>query len=142
MEVNDANPLNNLSFTLKSNGKPLVDALIIFSANINYNVETGRVYIFNNENVQALLDNREHYLKPLQDRGIKVILGLLGNHDRSGVANMSKETAQVFAQEVKAMCDAYKLDGIFIDDEYSAYETSNITPGFVYPSREAAARLC
>ena len=40
MEVNDANPLNNLSFTLKSNGKPLVDALIIFSANINYNVET------------------------------------------------------------------------------------------------------
>ena len=65
MEVNDTNPLNNLSFTLKNaeiadnNGKPLVDALIIFSANINYNPETGRVYIFNNENVQALLDNRE-----------------------------------------------------------------------------------
>lgn len=112
MEVNDTNPLNNLSFTLKSNGKPLVDALIIFSANINYNAETGRVYIFNNENVQALLDNREHYLKPLQDRGMKIILGLLGNHDRSGVANMSKETAQAFAQEVKAMCDAYQLDGI------------------------------
>ena len=142
MEVNDTNPLNNLSFTLKSNGKPLVDALIIFSANINYNAETGRVYIFNNENVQALLDNREHYLKPLQDRGMKIILGLLGNHDHSGVANMSKETAQAFAQEVKAMCDAYQLDGIFVDDEYSDYEYSDITPGFVYPGQEAAARLC
>ncbi len=142
MEVNDTNPLNNLSFTLKSNGKPLVDVLIIFSANINYNEETGRVYILNNENVQALLDQREHYLKPLQDRGMKIILGLLGNHDRSGVANMSKETAQAFALEVKAMCDAYKLDGIFVDDEYSNYEYSNITPGFVTPGKEPAARLC
>lgn len=142
MEVNDTNPLNNLSFTLKSNGKPLVDALIIFAANINYNAETGRVYIFKNENVQALLDNREHYLKPLQDRGMKIILGLLGNHDRSGIANMAKETAQAFAQEVKAVCDAYQLDGIFVDDEYSNYEYENITPGFVYPGKEAAARLC
>ncbi|MCI1647765.1 MAG: DUF1735 domain-containing protein [Bacteroides sp.] len=142
MEVNDTNPLNNLSFTLKSNGKPLVDALILFSANINYNAETGRVYIFNNENVQAILDHREHYLKPLQDRGVKIILGLLGNHDRSGIANMADETAREFAKEVKAMCDAYQLDGIFVDDEYSSYEYTNITPGFVYPSKAAAARLC
>ena len=142
MEVNDTNPLNNLSFTLASNGKPLVDALIIFSANINYNEETGRVYIFKNENVKAILDNREKYLKPLQERGIKIILGLLGNHDRSGVANMSKETAQEFAREVKAMCDAYQLDGIFVDDEYSNYEYNNFTPGFVYPGKEPAARLC
>ncbi len=142
MEVNDTNPLNNLSFTLKSNGKPLVDCLIIFSANVNYNAETGRVYIYNNENVQALLDNREHYLKPLKDRGMKIILGLLGNHDRAGIANMSKETAEKFAIEVKAMCDAYQLDGIFVDDEYSDYERVDITPGFVYPSSQAAARLC
>lgn len=142
MEVNDTNPLNNLSFTLKKTGQPLVDCLIIFAANINYNEQTGKVYIFNNENVQALLDNREHYLKPLQDRGMKIILGLLGNHDRSGIANMSKETAEAFALEVKAMCDAYDLDGIFVDDEYSDYEYSDITPGFVYPGKPAAARLC
>ncbi len=142
MEVNDTNPLNNLSFTLKSNSKPLVDALIIFSANINYDPETGRVYIFNNENVQAILDHRDHYLKPLQDRGIKIILGLMGNHDRSGIANLADETAKDFAKEVKAMCDAYHLDGIFVDDEYSSYEYSDITPGFVYPGKAAAARLC
>ena len=141
MEVNDTNPLNNLSFTLKSTGQCLVDVLIIFSANINYNEATGRVYIFNNENVQALLDNRQHYLKPLQDRGMKIILGLLGNHDRSGISNLSKETAKAFAKEVKAMCDAYQLDGIFVDDEYSKYQTPP-PPGFVSPSSAAAARLC
>lgn len=141
MEVNDTNPLNNLSFTLKNSGKYLVDALIIFSANINYNAETGRVYVYNNNNVQALLDNREHYLKPLQDRGMKVILGILGNHDCSGIANLSDETAKLFAKELKSICDAYDLDGIFWDDEYSSYETTNITPGFVPKSRAACSRL-
>lgn len=141
MEVNDTNPLNNLSFTLAESGKPLVDVLILFSANINYNAETGRVYIFNNENVQAILDNREKYLKPLQDRGIKIVLGLLGNHDRAGVANLADHTAKEFAKEVKAVCDAYHLDGIFVDDEYSNY-MSPPPPGFVSPSNAAAARLC
>lgn len=140
MEVNDTNPLNNLCFTLKDSGKPLIDIVILFSGNINYNNETGRVYNYNNPNVQHILDNRERYLKPLQDRGIKVVLGILGNHDRSGVANLSKTTAQEFAKEMKAVSEAYKLDGFFFDDEYSKYE-SPVPPGFVSPSNDAAARL-
>ncbi len=141
MEINDTNPLNNLNFTLKSNGKPLIDQVILFSANINYSSETGKVYVYNNPNVEHLLANRDKYLKPLQDRGIKVILGILGNHDRSGVANLSDETARIFAQELKAVCDAYNLDGIFYDDEYSAYQNPP-PPGFVSPSAAAASRLC
>ena len=141
MEINDTNPLNNLCFTLKESGKPLIDMVILFSANINYNNETGRVYVCNNPNVQHLLDNRVKYLKPLQDRGMKVILGILGNHDRSGVANLADETASAFAQELKAVCDAYKLDGVFFDDEYSSYQNP-VPPGFVKPSSAAASRLC
>ncbi len=141
MEVNDTNPLNNLCFTMASNGKPLIDMVILFSANINYDNETGKVFVYNNPNVQHILDNKEKYLKPLQDRGIDVVLGILGNHDRSGVANLSDETARHFAQELKIMCDAYNLDGVFFDDEYSAYQ-SPPPPGFVYPSNAAAARLC
>ena len=140
MEVNDTNPLNNLSFTLKSNNKPLIDQVILFSSNINYNNETGKVYVLHNPNVTHILNNRDKYIKPLQDRGIKVILSILGNHDRSGVANLSDETAKVFAQELKAVCDAYKLDGVFFDDEYSSYQNPP-PPGFVSPSRDAASRL-
>lgn len=142
MEVNDTNPLNNLPFTLKKSGKQLIDAVILFSANINYNDEIGRVYVNMNQNVAALLNNREKYLKPLQDRGIKVILGILGNHDISGVANLSDATAAAFANELKYTCDAYQLDGIFYDDEYSNYPYSNIPPAFVPASQQAAMRLC
>ncbi|PKQ62899.1 endo-beta-N-acetylglucosaminidase F1 [Labilibaculum filiforme] len=141
MEVNDTNPLNNLCFTLKESGKPLIDIVILFSANINYNNETGKVYIYNNPNVQHILDNREKYLKPLQDRGMKIVLGILGNHDRAGVSNLADETAKVFAQELKVVCDSYHLDGIFIDDEYSAYQNP-VPVGFVSPSSAAASRLC
>lgn len=141
MEVNDTNPLNNLCFTLKKSGKPLVDMLILFSANINYNPETGKVYVFNNPNVKHLLDNRLKYLKPLQDRGMKVVLGILGNHDRAGVANLADETAKAFALELKGVCDAYQLDGVFFDDEYSQFITPP-PPGFVTNSSAAAARLC
>ena len=140
MEVNDTNPLNNLCYTLKNSGKYLVDALIIFSANINYNAETGRVYVFNNPNVQALLDGREHYLKPLKDRGMKIILGILGNHDRSAITNLAPETAKDFARELKAQCDAYDLDGVFWDDEYSE-EIYPAPAGFVEPSNEAWCNL-
>lgn len=140
-EVNDTNPLTNLNFTLKESGKPLVDMVILFSANINYDRAAKKVYVHNNENVQHLLDNKEKYLKPLQDKGIKVILGILGNHDESGISNLADNTAKAFAQELKAVCDTYQLDGVFFDDEYSKYQ-SPPPVGFVYPSRDAAARLC
>lgn len=141
MEVNDTNPLNNLCFRLKNSGKYLVDMVILFSANINYNNETGKVYVYNNPNVQHLLNNREKYLQPLQDAGMKVVLGILGNHDRAGVANLADETARAYAQELKSVCEAYNLDGVFFDDEYTA-EIYPAPPGFVGSSSAAASRLC
>ncbi|WP_202111275.1 BT_3987 domain-containing protein [Sphingobacteruim zhuxiongii] len=140
MEVNDTNPLNNLSLKLKNSNKYLVDMVILFSSNINYDSATGKVKVTHNPNVTHLLANRAKYLKPLQEKGMKVILSILGNHDRSGVANLSDEAAKVFAQEIKVVVDSYGLDGVFFDDEYSAYQYPP-PPGFVYPSRSAAARL-
>lgn len=140
MEVNDTNPLNNLRFTLKESGKYMVDALIMFSGNINYNAETGRVYFYANPNVQHLLDNREKYLKPLKDRGMKVIMGVMCNHDRACIANLADETARLFAQELKALCDAYQLDGIFWDDEYCS-PIYPAPPGFTEPSNKQFSRL-
>lgn len=141
MEVNDANPLSHLCFKLKNNNKLLVDIVVLFAANIKYDKEKQRVYLYNNPNVQHLLSNREKYLKPLQDRGIKILLGIVGDHDRAAVGNLADATAKVFAREVKAMCDAYQLDGVFMDDEHS--EVMHPAPnGFVDSSSKAAARLC
>lgn len=143
VEVNEHNPLNVIPFTMKGSGKQFFDMVVLFSANINYSATTGRVYLSRNENVQALLDQREKYIKPLQDRGIKVILGILGNHDVSGICTMSRELSRQFAQEVKMVCDAYELDGVFLDDEYTKYEDAATSPlpGFHGASYQAASEF-
>lgn len=140
IETNDTNPLNNLCFTLKNSGKYLFDGLIMFSDNLILDEATGTVHAGVNENIVYLLNNREKYLKPLQDRGMKVILGVMAHHTHASVANLSEETARAFARELKIMCDTYKLDGIFFDDEYDVPQIPT-PPGFVEKSPEAAARL-
>mgnify|MGYP000363999083 CR=1 FL=1 len=117
-ETNDANPLHNLCYTLKESGKYVIDQVILFSGNINYNAETGEVYNFNNENITHVLENRDKYIKPLQDKGMKVILGILCNHDRACCTHLNDENAKKFALELKAKLEAYGLDGVFFDDEY------------------------
>ncbi len=139
LEVNDVNPLNCAEIYLKDSDVPFFDYVVLFAANINFNAETGRAYVNCNTNVRHLLTNRDKYIKPLQDKGIKVILGMLGNGDQAGLANLTRTSAIYFAQELKAYVDNYGLDGIFFDDEYSVYAPG---PGFTeQDSYDAAARL-
>lgn len=139
-EVNDTNPLNALTWKLE-NGKLLWDVVVLFAANINWDATAGRAYVKCNPNVQYLLDNNETYLQPLRKRGIKVLLGLLGNHDQAGLAQLSEIGARDFAAEVAEYIYAYNLDGVNYDDEYSAGpDLSN--PYFAAWGKEAAARLC
>lgn len=139
-EVNDVNPLNTFSFQLE-NGKLIWDVVVLFAANINYDAEAGRCRVQCNPNVQYLLDNNETYLQPLRKRGVKVLLGFLGNHDVAGLAQLSTQGAKDFAREVAGYCKAYNLDGVNYDDEYSnSPDLSN--PSFAPPGTAAAARLC
>ena len=140
-EVNDVNPLNALCFQLE-NGKYLWDAVVLFAGNINYDAVAGRPFVNCNPNVQFLLDNNEEYLQPLRKRGIKVILGILGNHDQAGVAQLSPSGCKDFARELAHYCYAYNLDGVNFDDEYSDPNPDLNNPAFAYRSYEAGARLC
>ena len=140
MEINDTNPLNNLRFKLKKSGKYMVDALVLFSGNINYDNEASKVYFYANNNVQYCLDHYDELLKPLKDRGIKIIMSVMCNHDRACISNLSDESAKVFAKELKALCDTYNLDGIFWDDEYCS-PMSPPPAGFVSRSNKAWSRL-
>ena len=140
LEVNDCNPLNILEYNL-ADGTPFFDAVILFAANINYDSVNDVVYLHNNANVQALLDESDVYLQPLRKKGIKVYLGLLGNHDAAGLAQLSNWGAREWAKEVAEAVRAYKLDGVNLDDEYSnSPDTSN--PWFASPSNYQGAVLC
>lgn len=139
METGDADPRIHCELMLANEGKPLVDIVVLFSGNLNYNTSTGRVYVHMNTSIGPILRNRERYLKPLQDMGIKVVLGLLGNYDAAGVGTLEEQTALQFVDELKNVVQAYGLDGVFWDDEYTS-ENPDI-PGFSYSSSENASRL-
>lgn len=145
-EINDNNPLNAGEYTLTGtpggvdDGKPLADMVVLFAANINYSTTTGKVYVSMNPQVTAILNNRDKYIKPLQDKGIKVILGILGNHDVSGMCDLTDASSRDFAQQLKAVVDAFGLDGTFFDDEYSSY-VANPPAGFAYPTGALYSQL-
>ena len=139
METGDADPRIHCELFLKNEGKPLVDIVVLFSGNLNYNASTGRVYVHMNNSITPILQNRERYIKPLQDMGIKVVLGLLGNHDPAGVAHLEYQTALDFVGELKNVIDAYGLDGFFWDDEYTSANAS--IPGFSTANKTNASRL-
>lgn len=138
-EVNDCNPLNALEYVLED-GTPFFDAVVLFSANI-VSYGGGAPQLYNNPNVQALLDESETYLQPLRDAGIKVYLGLLGHHTAAGLCNLTDAGARQFATEVAEACNIYGLDGVFLDDEYTIYGGSN---EWLLGDRSpaAGARLC
>ena len=143
VEVNDNNPLNALEWSCKRSGKPLFDVVNIFAANINWIEQERRVGVTLNPNVRHILDNRDVYIRPLQEAGIRVSLTILGNGDGSGVANLSDEAARAFAQDLRSIVDTYGLDGVDFDDEYSKYEEhlDNLWPGCVQYGPGPYARL-
>ncbi|MCQ2293072.1 MAG: glycosyl hydrolase family 18 protein [Bacteroidaceae bacterium] len=141
LEVNNVNPLVTLNYTLKKTGKYLFDAVVLFSSNINYSQKEDVVYLHNNENVEPILLHADKYIKPLKEKGIKVLLSILGNHDCSGICNLGPERSKAFAQAIADTCAKYNLDGVFFDDEYSNYGTQGTAKGFVQNSYSAASRF-
>ena len=120
VETNDSDPLDVLDYELED-GQPFFDVVVLFSGNIHWNTQSGKPYMHFNESITKLLNGRDQYIQPLRDRGIKVLMGILGDHDGSGPANLTEKGAEVFAEAVAEMCAEYGLDGICMDDEYSEY---------------------
>ena len=66
---------------------------------------TGRVHVFCNDQVSFLLRNADKFIRPLQAKGIKVNMIVLGNHDEAGMGNLSQAAEADFAKELKAFVD-------------------------------------
>ncbi|MFI8792218.1 endo-beta-N-acetylglucosaminidase H [Streptomyces sp. NPDC055105] len=122
VEVNNNSMLNVGKYTLANGGGNVFDVAVIFAANINYDPGTKTGSLYFNENVQRVLDNAATEIRPLQQKGIKVVLSVLGNHQGAGFANFpSQQTASAFAAQLSDTVAKYGLDGIDFDDEYAEY---------------------
>ncbi|MGW0668325.1 endo-beta-N-acetylglucosaminidase H [Streptomyces sp. NPDC002746] len=121
VEVNNNSMLNVGKYTLADGGN-VFDVAVVFAANINYDTGTKAAYLHFNENVQRVLDNAATEIRPLQEKGIKVVLSVLGNHEGAGFANFpNQQAASAFATELSDTVAEYGLDGIDFDDEYADY---------------------
>jgi len=122
VEVNNNSMLNVGKYALSNGSGNVFDIGVIFAANINYNTSTKSAYLYFNPNVQRVLDNVATEVRPLQAKGIKVTLSILGNHEGAGFANFpTKQAAEAFAKQLSDTVTRYGLDGIDFDDEYSEY---------------------
>ncbi|WP_284747883.1 endo-beta-N-acetylglucosaminidase H [Amycolatopsis sp. RTGN1] len=122
VEVNNNSMLNVGKYALAQGGGNVFDIGVIFAANINYNTTTKSAYLYFNPNVQNVLDNVSTQVRPLQAKGIKVMLSILGNHQGAGFANFpSQQAAAAFAKQLSDAVTKYGLDGIDFDDEYTEY---------------------
>ena len=130
VETNDTNPLNAGDYYLPS-GKPLVDIVELFASNVRKRTVNGVVEptLYLNDKMTNLMENNGYltYIKPLQDKGIKVLLTVLGDHQGIGVANMNSTQTTQFAKILAHAVAKYNLDGIGFDDEYADYSSTNST---------------
>ena len=121
VEVNNNSMVNVGKYALAKGGN-VFDVAVIFAANIDYDTATKSAYLYNNPNVQRTLDNAATEIRPLQAKGIKVMLSILGNHQGAGFANFpSQAAAAAFAKQLSDTVTKYGLDGIDFDDEYAEY---------------------
>lgn len=120
VEVNDINPRNAGVYSIGT--EPFFDVAIIFAANVHADADNDPALFFN-DNVTQIMGDVSKYIQPLRDRGIKVLLGVLGDHKGIGVSNLTPAQATMFAKILAYAVNTYGLDGVDFDDEYSEYGT-------------------
>lgn len=144
VEVNSHSIANVGKYQLANSRANVFDIGIIFASNINYDGQ--QAYLHHNENVQRTLDNAATEIRPLQAKGIKVLLSILGNHQGAGFGNFPDyAAADAFAAELADAVYTYGLDGIDFDDEYANYGANGTGPvndwSFVYLCQALRARM-
>ena len=120
-ECNDCDPRNVLNY--KIGDDRFIDLEICFAANIHVDAD-GDPCLFLNDNVYHILSNVEKYIRPVQEAGTKVSLGLLPDHKGKGFSNLTPEEATLLANIVAYVVNEYGFDGVDIDDEYAKYGTN------------------
>jgi hypothetical protein len=128
VETNDINPLNAITYEKTNDGKCFIDILNLFAANINK--VNGEPAIHFNQELAPIMADVNKYIRPIQEKGIKVCLTLLPNWQNIGFANLTgswndpNSQVRKFARLVAYVICTYGLDGVNCDDEYAGYSST------------------
>ncbi|MDR0563142.1 MAG: hypothetical protein LBG73_10720 [Spirochaetaceae bacterium] len=99
------------------------------------------------------LDQYNTYIKPVQDRGIKVLMSIVPQDSGVAVGSLYRWPMQavydwspypygeaevaVLIQQIAELFDQYPFDGLAYDEEYGNNKTGQRGPGGVYPTEGA-----
>ena len=119
IQTKDINPLNVGEYYFTGTNEQVVDHVILFTSYIHGTISTAKLY--HNYTQKYILDNANTFVKPLQDKGIKILLGLTGDYTGVGFANLSYLQREAFAQQVADCVATYGLDGVDFDEEFANY---------------------
>ncbi len=97
VETSDVNPLNAGDYTM-SDGSTFIDIVELFASNIHKD-GNGDPTLYFNDKLTNVLENggSATYVSPIQEKGIKVLLTVLGDWQGIGVANMTDAQSTKFA---------------------------------------------
>jgi hypothetical protein len=113
VDLDRYNPLNAGDYTL-SNGVQFFDFVVLGAAQLKK--DDRGVYLYLPDNVRKVLERRNTYLRPLQQKGINVLLGITGGGDRISFGTLNEDESTVFVQAIKDVIDTYALDGAEFND--------------------------
>ena len=109
IETNDVNPLNAKEYYFCNTNprEEVIDHVILFASNINGTASSATLY--HNQNQTYILNHVSTLIQPLQQKGIKVLLGVLGNWTGVGFANLTPAMRESFAQQIATCINTYGL---------------------------------
>lgn len=122
VDVEQTNPLNMGSYRLATgqNDIPMVDFCMLHAAEIRKD-SSGNPVLYLNPDLSTILSNADTYIRPLQNAGIGVFLKILGGNQGIGVANMTENQAEIFANILVHVVGRYGLSGVSFDDQFADY---------------------
>ncbi|WP_320980609.1 glycosyl hydrolase family 18 protein [Bacteroides sp.] len=129
VETNKVNPLNVGEYYLCDSTlekEPFFDIVVLYASDINY--INGKVGLYHNPYQNNVLNAADSIIRPLQKKGIKVLLGLRGGYSSVGFSNMNNSQINDFSQLVLKAINTYGLDGVDFDDEFTHYESITSQP--------------
>ena len=124
--VNTTNPLNAQSYyltdTISNSSEPFLDLCVLDAGKIHKSSDNMPT-LYLDSDMNHVLTNADTYIRPLQEKGIKVLLRILGDGQDMGVANMNDNQADAFTDILVWVVGSYGLNGITFDDQYSEYSS-------------------
>ncbi len=85
-------------------------------------LENGHARFMLGSDLQYVLDNREEYVKPLQQAGHKVHICIQGGGTGLGFRNLTDAQIDEFVFQIETVCTQYELDGINFFDTGAGYD--------------------